>query len=501
MLRAIMGMLVTVSNALVAELAIHNAPDTIPVSEKYSLTINGEACRVQEVYADFMAVDRDDATFQKYGMANFSFSDPVELKIRVSDEAVKSAVVRPLSRGITPEISGNEITLTLPEPMYVVLEVNNDPSSELHIFGNPVEQDVPNVSGEDVIKIQPRTDYGADEITDIIKNKPGALVYFAPGLYAGKEKALRIIPAEGQTLYFAGGAYMNGCTFRINADNVTLRGRGVIDKNADKSYSAKGQMLLMDNAKNLNLEGLTFLDAWGWCVAMHYSDGVHIRNFKIIAHRQNSDGINPLSSKNVLIEKSFIHNGDDGIAIKALNGISTEDITVRDMVIWIDFGWAACEIGKETNGEYIRDVLFENIDVLHAYGSAIGIGVEGSAIVTNITYRNIRSECPREKTQMAQPGYMIEFQTRVKMRPPIPPGGHPPPTGWIDGVLIENLQLIEESPDQKTACQLISYSDKNPIRNIKIKDMKWMGKPVTDFKTGNFYISGAVSDVSFQTGE
>jgi len=85
--------------------------------------------------------------------------------------------------------------------------------------------------------------------------------------------------------------------------------------------------------------------------------------------------------------------------------------------------------------------------------------------------------------------------------PPIPPGGHPPPAGWIDGIAIENLQLVDADPTQKTACHMIAFSEHNPIQNILIKNMLWPGEPVAGLKSGRVSIAGAVSGIRFKNSK
>ncbi len=88
-----------------------------------------------------------------------------------------------------------------------------------------------------------------------------------------------------------------------------------------------------------------------------------------------------------------LHNGDDNIAIKAICNKSgqddrvplgfpdedwdrtVEDVVVSGCMFYNTHGGSAMEIGYETITDHIRNIRFEDIDVLavHQFGSVFGI--------------------------------------------------------------------------------------------------------------------------------
>src|SRR5262249_49344929 len=62
---------------------------------------------------------------------------------------------------------------------------------------------------------------------------------------------------------------------------------------------------------------------------------------------RNTDGIDPISSRNVTIAHSFIHAGDDSVAIKAGDAGPASNITVAHNHFYDGHG---VSIGSETNG-------------------------------------------------------------------------------------------------------------------------------------------------------
>lgn len=65
------------------------------------------------------------------------------------------------------------------------------------------------------------------------------------------------------------------------------------------------------------------------------------------AKARNTDGIDPISARDVTITHCFIHAGDDQVAIKAGNGGPSADITVAHNHFYTGHGMS---IGSETNG-------------------------------------------------------------------------------------------------------------------------------------------------------
>ena len=114
------------------------------------------------------------------------------------------------------------------------------------------------------------------------------------------------------------------------------------------------------NCSNVLVEGVTFLYGAFWTIAPTYCNNVIIRRVKITTegsygHTPNGDGVDPSSSKNVLIEYCKFDTGDDCIAIKSGRdkdglrvGVPTENVIVRHCEGWRGHG--GISIGSETSG-------------------------------------------------------------------------------------------------------------------------------------------------------
>ena len=93
------------------------------------------------------------------------------------------------------------------------------------------------------------------------------------------------------------------------------------------------------NCEQLRITNLTLRNSPFWTIHPVYCDDVVVADVNIFAplDSPNTDGIDPDSCSNVLIERCYVESGDDGIAIKsgwdcfgqAVNR-PTVNITIRD---------------------------------------------------------------------------------------------------------------------------------------------------------------------------
>jgi polygalacturonase len=100
---------------------------------------------------------------------------------------------------------------------------------------------------------------------------------------------------------------------------------------------------------------------------------------------RNTDGIDPGSSQNVTITKSWIDNGDDNVAIKA----GVHHMSVIDNHFYSGHGMS---MGSEARDE--SDILVDTLTLDHTTsGVRIKSNVQRGGMVRNVTYRNL---CMRE---------------------------------------------------------------------------------------------------------
>lgn len=156
------------------------------------------------------------------------------------------------------------------------------------------------------------------------------------------------------------------------------------------------------NCTNVLVEGVTFLFGAFWTITPTYCDNVIIRKVKIITYGDlgdtpNGDGVNPSSSKNVLIEDCEFSTGDDCIAIKAgrdNDGLRVnkpcENIIIRNCKGLIGHGGIV--IGSETSGG-IRNIFAENCQF---YGTDRVVRIKTTrgrgGIIENMWFKNLSGD-------------------------------------------------------------------------------------------------------------
>ncbi len=149
-------------------------------------------------------------------------------------------------------------------------------------------------------------------------------------------------------------------------NNIPVSERVFDGKNGQRLRPAFFQPM---NCKNILVEGVTFKYGAFWTITPTYCENVIVRKVRIetegeYGHTPNGDGVDPSSSRNVLIEDCIFDTGDDCIAIKAgrdTDGIRvnkpTENIVVRNCRGLRGHGGIV--IGSETSGS-IRNIYAEN---------------------------------------------------------------------------------------------------------------------------------------------
>jgi polygalacturonase len=191
----------------------------------------------------------------------------------------------------------------------------------------------------------------------------------------------------------------------LDQDNVAITGEGTVDGQGQpfwdkywalrKEYEAKGlrwivdydaqrpRLLLLSNASNVTLKGLTLQRSGFWTVHVLYSknvtvDGITVRN-NLGGHGPSTDGIDLDSSSYVLVQNADIDCNDDNFCLKAgrdADGLRVnrpcEYVLIQHCVAGAGGGLFTC--GSETSGS-IRHVIARH---LRAKGTKNGIQLKSA---------------------------------------------------------------------------------------------------------------------------
>jgi Glycosyl hydrolases family 28 len=353
-------------------------------------------------------------------------------------KVVESVKLLPSSSGIAPVVDGNRVTFTIPKPQPLELEINGDWVHGLQVFANPTESDAPNPNDPNVI-------------------------YFGPGIH--KIDDLKV--GSGKTVYVAGGAVLYGqvkpgdhgrAVISLQGNNITLRGRGVIDGSLCPFHTRN---LLSITGTNVLLEGVVLRDSSTWTVPIRHSADVTVDNLKLFGYRGNSDGIDICNSRHVTVERSYLRTMDDLIVVKTpdRNGGESRDIEAKHCVLFNELAHAL-SIGAELRAN-VENVHFSDCDVIHDKGREWLLRVYhcDSADIHDVTFDNIRIEESRR---------LISLWIGTAVWSKDAERGH------IENITFRNIQAVGPKP----SIDLKGFDNEHQVRDVRFKDVVINGKPL-----------------------
>jgi len=223
------------------------------------------------------------------------------------------------------------------------------------------------------------------------------------------------------------------------------------------------------NSKNILIEGITIVDGPMWTIHPVYCENTIIRDLKIITDGPNTDGINPDSCKNMLIEDCDFETGDDCIAIKS--GINedgrrvnkpTENLLIRNCRA--KEGHGGVVIGSEMSGGvknvHVHDCVFNGGERGVRLKSMRGRG----GCVENLLFENIEINNLREEGIILN---MYYDATTVEPRSEMPPLFRNITIRNIKGENIDQPVVLRGLPEKKMkdiTLENIALSGKEGLR-------------------------------------
>ncbi len=447
---------------------------------------------------------------------NLATDEPLTFEI-TPPEAFTEVKIRPQSLGIVPKITpdGN-IRFTLPRPAYFTVEPYGRRNA-LHIFADSLPT------------------YGVD------KNDPHVRYYGA-----GVHDIGQIELHSGDTLFLDEGAVVYACITAVDAENIRILGRGILDNSRNKAQilfpaDTEGNLEAVDNAirqhtiqleycTHIEIDGITIRDSLVYNIRPVGCRDFTVRNVKIIGcWRYNSDGIDMHNCEDVLLEHCFLRTFDDAICVKGFDCYYEGDVEaavraamyrngqaydvfrrvlVRDCVIWND--WGKClEIGAETRAEEIADVMFEDCDCIHTLGPVLDCCNVDYADVHDVTWRNIRVELDEDV-----PPSRYQYEDNVPYGEVTP--GYVPPLiiaqvmfhheysaggtrrGKNRNLVFENIRVTGEVvPD----AGFYGYSEEFGCRDIVIRDLYVNGRKLRSAEEFSLGIGNFCENIRYEVTE
>jgi polygalacturonase len=212
-------------------------------------------------------------------------------------------------------------------------------------------------------------------------------------------------------------------------------------------------------------------------------DRVTVADVKILGHRKNSDGIDLVNSRHVTVEDCFVRNYDDSIIVKATEPApqDVEDITVRNCVVWCDWGFSL-GMTYEARVANIRRLRFQDCDVLHGMACRGVLGVKNGdrATVSDVCFDNIRVEDAR--VQLLELVIDRDMWSKDEQR------------GRIQNVVFRNVALTGGAFVPST---LAGHDAEHRVEDVTFENLRIHGKLITNAEEGKIRVNANVTGVRF----
>ncbi len=308
--------------------------------------------------------------------AVFDFKGEVKVEVNTMFD-VRWVDIRPLKSALKPEYTGdNSFAFTMKNPGNLSLELNGRIRQQpLFIFSGEPEKEIPSKSDKNVIWYE-----------------------------GGKlHKDVKLELQDNQTVYIEGGAVVQGYIFAEGKKNIKIMGRGILDGTYNKENPEKRNWFIrLNDCENIVISDIVLHNGTTWQTALFHCNNAEINDIRIVSESGGDDGMDIFRCTNVIVDGVFAHTKDDCIAIKSGGKYPAEDptnnILVKNCIFWNSIWGNAIEVGFELYSNEVKNIRFENIDIIHVEdGAAMSIHNAGQSNVHDVVFENIRVEDARQK--------------------------------------------------------------------------------------------------------
>lgn len=436
------------------------APEGFASDKYYTVKVNGTAVPVFDTPIASYAV--------------FDFQGEVNIEVNTMYD-VRWVDIRPLRTKLKPTYTGdNSFSFKLNQPENLSLELNGRIRQQpLFIFAGKPETNRPSKSDKNVIWFE------------------GGKLY----------KDVRLDLLDNQTVYIEGGAVVQGMITATGKKNLKICGRGILDGTLVKDMpGSRHRWINLTDCENITVEGVTLHNGTTWQVALMHCNNAVIKDIHIVSEGASDDGMDICRSTNVVIDNVFAHTKDDCVAIKSHGDYPgdqpTDHILVKNCVFWNSIWGNAIEIGFELNSDEVKNIRFENIDVIHVEdGATISIHNAGKAHVHDVVFENIRIEDSRQKlfdlaifsSQYSPDGnrdpeyskkyYLHGAWDGVQKIPEGTEEYHSQFRGKVSNILFKDIQVVGGLMPFSV---FHGFDSKKNVSGIRIENLTYQGKRLTD---------------------
>lgn len=446
------------ANRLFSQVVTWQGPEGFASDKYYRVTVNG------------IPVPVYDTPIASYAL--FDFTGKVEVEVNSMFD-IRWVDIRPLRTGLKPEYtSDNSFHFSLDRPENLSLELNGRIRQQpLFLFA------------------------GSPEVPLQVKDDSSVIRYRAGKLYKNVSLELK----DNQTVYIEGGAVVQGYIYAKGKKNITICGRGILDGSLNREDPENHHRFIrLEDCENIRISGITLHNGTTWQTALFHCNHAEIEDIRIVSENGGDDGLDIFRCTNVTVSNAFVHTKDDCIAIKSGGKYPadhpTRDILVRNCTFWNSIWGNAIEIGFELFSDEVKNIKFENIDIIHVEdGATLSIHNAGPAHVHDVVFENIRVEDSRQKlidvaiffSQWGPDGirdkefidtyYLHGAWDGVQKIPVGREDYHAQFRGRISNIEFRNIQVVG---GQLPFSVFHGFDETRNVSDIRIIDLSYMGRKI-----------------------
>lgn len=298
-----------------------------------------------------------------------SAANPVTVKVVVNTNFNKVSIISPMyeitQEGKTREaiekispskIQGNEIYFEIKNSSQYVFRINDDNISNLAIFADPVETDIPDESASNVIVFDKNNpapnaiigdsllelDATAEELAWYDQNVTSNTIFVIKDWQDIEFFELR----SDQQLYIAPGAVLNSrIQIMGSQSNIKVYGRGMLrDFNDTRAYNKSVHQIEKRRfnylftvgsswdrssgsvVQNVTINDILLFDAKGFNLVFQGAKLCYVNNIKIVANEISTDGISFWGANAIKVKDSFLHVADNVFVMDQFESLNVDNV-------------------------------------------------------------------------------------------------------------------------------------------------------------------------------
>lgn len=303
---------------------------------------------------------------------------------------------------------------------------------------------------------------------------------------------------NGTTVYIAGGARVKGSFMSDACNNITIKGRGLLDcsdlrhtPTTPQSEGRTGAIWMISGSDNV-VEGITILDPPMWAIVMNFSTRPVVKGVTLFGSDVNADGVHFSGCTNGKVDNVFFRTCDDHLVM--YHYAAGNNNTFKNSVFWGDDAHIVLiGLAGSGGGQPINNLTFQNIDILNQQGvydldkfnGCLKLWPNGGNLISDVVFDNIRIDSFRTAGNAS----IFHFRADERFS-----GEN---AGSLKNITVSNLTY---NGKYERPSLLKGVDASHDVNGVNFVNYVREGAVVTDAASGNINVQSYVSNVRYSNG-